>query len=219
MVDGGREGGDYRIPKNSEERNSGDERKRIGGGRCSFELLEKHGEWRWRLPGGFVHPGGRGGTSGLARARWAPWWGSGGERGAEFEEVKAGRGEASRLGRVDSQLGCASVTISSSAGRAGARPHRNFRERDARSAAMLSALDLTGSRARLRAGALPATSWSTQHRRCRSAPCHLIPRRVLPPARLVQKRKQVTFFVSRIAVGERGTAVAPTFHQSLVLRD
>ena len=79
-----------------------------------------------------MHPGGRGGTSGLARARWAPWWGSGGERGAEFEEVKAGRGEASRPGKVDSQLGCASVSISSSAGRAGARPHRNFRERDAR---------------------------------------------------------------------------------------
>ena len=27
LVDGGREGGDYRIPKNSEERNSGDERE------------------------------------------------------------------------------------------------------------------------------------------------------------------------------------------------
>ena len=52
-----------------------------------------------------------------------------------------------------------------------------------------------------------------------AAPYHPIPRRVLPPARLVQKRKRVVFFVPRIAVGERGTAVAPTFHQSLVLRD
>ena len=47
LVDGGREGGDYRIPKNSEERNSGDERDWIGGGRGSFELFSKHGgEWR-----------------------------------------------------------------------------------------------------------------------------------------------------------------------------
>ena len=47
LVDGGREGGDYRIPKNSEERNSGDERDWIGGDRGSFELFSKHGgEWR-----------------------------------------------------------------------------------------------------------------------------------------------------------------------------
>ena len=47
LVDGGREGGDYRIPKNSEERNSGDERDWIGGGLGSFELFSKHGgEWR-----------------------------------------------------------------------------------------------------------------------------------------------------------------------------
>ena len=52
-----------------------------------------------------------------------------------------------------------------------------------------------------------------------AAPYHPIPHRLLRPARLVQKRKRVVFFVPRIAVGERGTAVAPTFHQSLVLRD
>jgi hypothetical protein len=34
----------------------------------------------------------------------AAWWGSGGERGAEFEEMKAGSGEASKPGAINSQL-------------------------------------------------------------------------------------------------------------------
>jgi hypothetical protein len=91
------------------------------------------------------------------------------------------------------------------------------RRRDARFTTMFSALDLTGSRARWRAGTLPAASWSTQHRRCQSAPRHLIPRRVLPPARLVQKREQGNVLHAahsgRKARGPRWS----TFRQSLIM--
>jgi hypothetical protein len=40
----------------------------------------------------------------LAGTRAAAWWGSGGEWGAEFEEIKAGGGEARKPGAINSQL-------------------------------------------------------------------------------------------------------------------
>ena len=132
--------------------------------------------------------------------------------------VAGGEQEGSRNAGTHG-LSCVRVSISSSAGCAGARPHRNFRERDARFATSSWApAGIWFARRLLRGGGF---GYNKELALCHplAAPCHPIPRRVLPPARLVQKRKRVVFFVPRIAVGERGTAVAPTFHQSLVLRD
>ena len=51
LVDGGREGGDYRIPKNSEERNSGDERELDWWSVEALSIFSKHGgEWRCVFP-------------------------------------------------------------------------------------------------------------------------------------------------------------------------
>ena len=64
LVDGGREGGDYRIPKNSEERNSGDERDWIGGWSKLFRALLE--AWRVGVTSSrrLCAPG---------RARWHLW--------------------------------------------------------------------------------------------------------------------------------------------------
>ena len=96
LVDGGREGGDYRIPKNSEERQWRREGIGLVVGRGSFELFSKHGgEWRWsRFSASSAphEPSFEDGECGCACG--AAWWESGARERQKIVEMGAGGGIA-----------------------------------------------------------------------------------------------------------------------------